>query len=95
MYSLENLREKLTLTIDQHVVEQAKRYAKQRHRSVSRMVEDYLRRISTAESEETQFTADGSTTSSLTDSITGMFSSEYHGQDYDRLLEDALMENHL
>lgn len=89
------MQKKLTLTIDQRVVEQAKRYAKQRHRSVSRMVEDYLRKISTVESEETQFSADSSTTSSLTDSITGMFSAEYHGQDYDRVLEDALMEKHI
>ncbi len=89
------MQKKLTLTIDQRVVEQAKQYAKRRHRSVSRMVEEYLRRISTDESEETEFTADGSNKSSLTDSITGMFSSEYHGQDYDQVLEDALMEEHL
>lgn len=89
------MQKKLTLSIDQRVVEQAKRYAKQRHRSVSRMVEDYLRKISTDESEETEFTADSSNGSSLTDRITGMFSSEYHGQDYDRMLEDALTEKHL
>ena len=86
------MQKKLTLTIDQHVVEQAKQYAKQRHRSVSRMVEDYLRKISTGEIE---FTAEVSTKTSLTDSITGMFSSEYHGQDYNSLLESALVEKHL
>ena len=89
------MQKKLTLTIDQRVVEQAKQYAKKRHRSVSRMVEDYLRRISTDENQDTEFTADDSNKTSLTDNITGMFSSEYHGQDYDRVLEDALMEKHL
>jgi hypothetical protein len=87
------MQKKLTLTIDQHVVEQAKRYAKQRHRSVSRMVEDYLRRISTGEIESNN--NGGSRNSSLTDSITGMFSSEYDGQDYDSVLESALMDKYL
>jgi ribosome recycling factor len=86
------MKKKLTLTIDQEVVKQAKRYAKQRHRSVSRMVEDYLKRISTGESASTKIE---SKKPSLTDSITGMFSSEYQGQDYDRVLESALMEKHL
>lgn len=86
------MQKKLTLTIDQEVVEQAKRYAKQRHRSVSRMVEDYLRRISADGFESAKVV---SKKSSLTDSITGMFSCEYQGQDYDSVLESALMEKHL
>jgi len=81
--------------MDQEVIEQAKRYAKQRHRSVSRMVEDYLRRISAEKGEETEVTADASNTSSLTAGITGMFSSEYQGQEYERVLESALVEKHL
>ena len=89
------MQKKLTLTMDQEVIEQAKRYAEQQHRSVSRMVEDYLRRISAEKGEKTEVTAEASNTSTLTDSITGMFSSEYQGQDYDRVLESALMKKHL
>jgi len=37
---------KLTLSVDEEVVEAAKRYAAQRRTSVSQMVEDYLRLVS-------------------------------------------------
>ena len=37
---------KLTLSVDEEVVEVAKRYAAQRGTSVSQMVEDYLRLVS-------------------------------------------------
>ena len=36
---------KLTLTVDREVVVRAKQYAKRKHRSVSRIIEDYLRVI--------------------------------------------------
>ena len=36
---------KLTLTIEQSVIEQAKEYAQKKNRSVSRIVEEYLKNI--------------------------------------------------
>jgi len=80
---------KLTLTIDQETVEKAKKYAQKKHRSVSRIVEEYLKnlsdidRIQASETDQEGF---------LTNSITGMFKEEYKGQEYKELLEISLME---
>lgn len=41
---------KLTLSVDEQVIEQAKRYAKQRRTSVSQLVEAFLGRLSAAPS---------------------------------------------
>jgi hypothetical protein len=82
---------KLTLTVDQEVVEHAKRYAKRKHRSVSRIIEDYLRIISMEES----LGSDGTFSSAVTtDRLTGMFRDGDTGQDYDDILEDALRQEH-
>ena len=40
---------KLTLTIDKQVVDKAKIYAKKKNRSVSKLVEEYLRTISSTD----------------------------------------------
>ena len=40
---------KLTLTIDQDVIVKAKKYAHVKHRSVSKLVEEYLRTVSDSE----------------------------------------------
>lgn len=40
------MRTKLTLTIDKQVVDKAKLYAKKKNRSVSKLVEEYLKSIS-------------------------------------------------
>lgn len=82
---------KLTLTVDQEVVERAKRYAKRKHRSVSRIIEDYLRIISM---EESLGSDDISSSAVTTDRLTGMFRNEDTGQDYDDILEDALDQAH-
>jgi hypothetical protein len=87
-----DLQTKLTLTIDKKVVENAKRYAARRKRSISRMVEEYLRNISsgTAEVDEASLLHN-----SLTEEITGMFAEDFSGQEYDELLEEALREKKL
>ncbi|MDA3951022.1 MAG: DUF6364 family protein [Spirochaeta sp.] len=82
---------KLTLTVDQEVVERAKRYAKRKHRSVSRIIEDYLRIISM---EESLGSDDTSSSAVTTDRLTGMFRDRDTGQDYDDILEDALYQGH-
>ena len=83
---------KLTLTIDQDVIVKAKKYAKGKHRSVSKIVEEYLKTVSDSESirnNELNFEA------TLTNSITGMFREEYRGESYKDILETALLDKYL
>ena len=83
---------KLTLTIDQDVIAKAKEYAKVKNRSVSKLVEEYLR---TASASENIRNNDLNLKASLTESITGMFSKEYNGQSYKDILEEALLDKYL
>ena len=39
------MQTKLTLSIDNDIIEQAKEYARQQHRSLSNMVENYLKLV--------------------------------------------------
>ena len=61
---------KLTLTIDQSVVERAKEYAHKKNRSVSRIVEEYLENISM---KNDSIAIIETIKSPITDSISGMF----------------------
>ena len=61
---------KLTLTIDQSVIKQAKEYAQKKNRSVSRIVEEYLKNIAT---KHEAFTSFSTMQSPITDSISGIF----------------------
>ena len=81
---------KLTLTIDKQVVEKAKAYAKKKKRSVSKLVEEYLKTVS---SNDTGSSATPAIQAEITDRITGMFKQEYEGQEYKELLESALLEH--
>ena len=82
---------KLTLTIESDVISKAKEYARSKHRSVSKLVEDYLKTVSDTENLKSP---DLNLEATLTDRIAGMFKDDYQGQEYDQLLEDALSENH-
>ena len=80
---------KLTLTIEESVVEQAKEYARSRRRSVSRIVEEYLENLSgRLETPSSVY----SLQAPLTDSISGMFTDS--GKPYKEMLEEALLEKH-
>lgn len=81
---------KLTLTIDQSVVEQAKEYAQKKNRSVSRIVEEYLKNIASNYESRTSFS---SMKSPITDSISGMFID--NGNSYKDMLEEALQEKYI
>lgn len=81
---------KLTLTIDQSVIEQAKDYAQKKNRSVSRIVEEYLQNI--AMNRETA-TISKNIKSPITDSISGIFQDT--GKSYKEMLEDALLEKYV
>jgi len=81
---------KLTLTIDQAIVEKAKSFALEKNKSVSRIVEEYLRSISFANE---QFNYSNKIKSPITDSLVGTFKDS--GKDYKALLEDALSDKYL
>ena len=81
---------KLTLTIEQSVIERAKEYAQEKNKSVSRIVEEYLRNLSEA---KTTYKITESLKSPITDSLVGMFPDT--GEDYKTLLENARLERYL
>jgi uncharacterized protein (UPF0333 family) len=78
---------KLTLTIEKDVIEKAKEYAQQKNKSVSRIVEEYLKNIS---QNRTNLAFDHQLKSPITDSLVGMF--EDNGKDYKTMLEEARSE---
>lgn len=78
---------KLTLTIEKDVIEKAKEYAQQKNKSVSRIVEEYLKNIS---QNRTNLAFDAQLKSPITDSLVGMF--EDNGKDYKTMLEEARSE---
>lgn len=80
---------KLTLTVDREVVVRAKHYAKRKHRSVSRIIEDYLRVISMDEPVGPDLSP---STAITTERLTGMFAHGDTGRDYTDLLLEALEE---
>lgn len=81
---------KLTLTIDQSVVEHAKEYAHKKNRSVSRIVEEYLQNIA-MNRDSLNYSKD--IKSPITDSISGIF--QDNGKSYKEILEEALLEKYL
>jgi len=81
---------KLTLTIDRDVVDKAKVFAKEKNKSVSRIVEEYLRNISSG---NTDISSLKKMDSPITDSLVGMFKDD--GRDYRILIEEARLEKHL
>jgi hypothetical protein len=80
---------KLTLTVDREVISRAKQYARRRHRSVSRIIEDYLRVLS---ADEPTVAGGEVAPSEITDRLTGMFAAADTGASYDALLDEALDE---
>jgi Family of unknown function (DUF6364) len=78
---------KLTLTIDKDVIEKAKEYAQQKNKSVSRIVEEYLKNIS---QNRMDLAFELELKSPITDSLVGMF--EDNGKDYKTMLEEARSE---
>ncbi len=80
---------KLTLTIDDEVISRAKIYAQRQQRSVSKIVEEYLKNISDINRTEiSTFRLDPI----ITNRITGMSKENYSGESYKEILSAALME---
>ncbi len=80
---------KLTLTIDDEVISRAKIYAQRKQRSVSKIVEEYLKNVSDINRTEiSTFQLD----SIITNRITGMFKENYSGESYKEILNAAITE---
>jgi hypothetical protein len=80
---------KLTLTMDKDVIEKAKEYAKEKNKSLSRLVEGYLKRL---DSREIPLNLKN-LHAPITDSLVGMIHDD--GRDYQEVIEEAIMEKYL
>ena len=80
---------KLTLTIDKQVIEQAKLYAKAQGRSLSNIIEEYLKSISGKNDN------DDLTLSPITKSLYGAIKLKDSDIDYKKILEDEILKKHL
>jgi len=76
---------KLTLNIDQNIIEEAKSYAKSNSVSLSKLIENYLLSITTKESKKTKI-------SPLVESLTGVISVE--DSDYKKEYADYLSKKY-
>jgi hypothetical protein len=77
---------KLTLTMDNAVIERAKEYAREKNSSVSRIVENYLCTISGSGRPEGPVIRHAP----ITDSLVGMFHDD--GRDYKEVINEAKIE---
>ncbi len=83
------MNQKLTLTVERKLIKRAKRYAKSEGRSLSSIVENYLKAITKEENEETDIEI-----SPLVKSLKGSFKLP-KDLDYKKELQDALTEKYL
>lgn len=81
---------KLTLSIDQEIIEQAKQYAKLQGRSLSNIIEEYLKSISANSSKNKK-----QELSKLVKELKGAIKLPTDMKSYDELLEDALVEKYI
>lgn len=81
---------KLTLTIDKAIIKRAKSYAKNKNKSVSRIVEEYLNNISSG---TTPSTFSRTLEAPITDSLVGMFKD--NGREYKDMLDESRSERFL
>jgi hypothetical protein len=81
---------KLTLSIDRNVIENAKRYAKDQKRSVSKLVEEYLYSISLSANNKIEY----KTLGPITKELVGIIKVNGHA-DYKDILTDVLMKKYV
>ena len=82
------MQTKLTLTIEQTVIERAKQYARAKNRSVSKLVEEYLSNV-VGQVAQTDLQLEGVP---ISKSLIGRFAKQDTKQNYKELLETALLE---
>jgi hypothetical protein len=81
---------KLTLTVDQEVIDSAKEYAKKTKRSLSNIIEEYLKSLTSG----TQ-SAKKPKLSKLVKELKGSVKDPAPSKSYKETLTDALIEKHL
>lgn len=81
---------KLTLTIDKSVIEEAKRYAKSQGRSLSNLIEEYLKSVSSKDDKSKSLEL-----SPITKSLFGSVKLKDKDIDYKKILEDEILKKHL
>jgi hypothetical protein len=81
---------KLTLTIDQSIIEKAKRYARKKERSLSDLIENYLKALVSSNDNDDK-------TNELTPTVKALKGSFKMPKDFDykKELTDRLSEKHL
>lgn len=84
------MQAKLTLTVDQEVIELAKEYAKDKSKSLSSIVEEYLKSLSTKKARKKK-----GEYSKLINELKGSVKIDSLEVNYRELLEDALIAKHL
>ena len=80
---------KLTLSIDQEIIEKAKQYAKLQGRSLSNIIEEYLKSISIESTKNKKLEL-----SKLVSELKGSIKPPTDGKSYNEILEDALLEKY-
>lgn len=81
---------KLTLTIDKSVIEEAKKYAKSQGRSLSKLIEEYLKSVSRKGQKNEELKL-----SPITKSLFGSVKIGNTELDYKKILEDEILKKHL
>jgi hypothetical protein len=84
---------KLTLTIEQSVIEKAKKYAKEKERSLSDLIENYLKAL-TNDSDHDEFGKKDIELTPIVKSLKGSFSAPKNS-DYKKDLADRLSDKYL
>jgi len=79
---------KLTLTIEKSVIEQAKKYAKSQGRSLSNLIEEYLKSVSGEPEEQDEI--------KLSPEIKSLYGSvKDKNIDYQEVIADGILKKHL
>ena len=81
---------KLTVTIEKSVIEKAKQYAKSQGRSLSNLIEEYLKSVSSKNTETKKLKL-----SPITKSLFGSVKLKDKEIDYKKLIEDEILKKHL
>ena len=81
---------KLTLTVDKTVIEEAKKYAKSQGRSLSSLIEEYLKSISAKDQKTDELEL-----SPITKSLLGSVQLKDEELDYKQLIEEEIIKKHL
>ncbi len=84
------MQTKLTLTVDQEVIELAKEYARENAKSLSSIVEEYLKSLSSKKE-----TRKKPKYSKIIRELKGSVKIDVSKVEYKELLEDALLKKHL